>query len=96
VLLGTPDEESNSGSLIGSSALQRGNQTSNMTQGLEVMNPQPMMYPMIQLMFFHYFRCVLGWFQNVGSRDMSNGGVDRLIRHKDYTLVSVFNKTMSI
>ena len=46
---------------------QRGN------QGLKVMCLHPILYPTMQLsIFFHRYKCVLDWFQNVGSCGMSN------------------------
>jgi len=57
LLLGTSqlDTNSNSDHQSHRGCSQRGNQTCNMTnQGLEVMNPQPMLYPAMQLLaFFH-------------------------------------------
>jgi len=67
VHLGTTNEDNYSGHRSHRRWSQREN------QGLEVTNLHPMFYWMKQLsIFFHRLRCVLDWFQNIGSCGMSN------------------------
>ena len=67
VLQGASNGDSYFGSSISSSMVAK------RESRLEVMCLHPILYPTMQLsIFFHRYKCVLDWFQNVGSCGMSN------------------------